>query len=378
MAFKAALRSRAPVYASLSGYVDATNATYNGCTASTSPGRYVQIDHGTVDSRYHHLSSVVVQPGQWVATGQLIGYEGQTGNACAEHLHVEWRNDATRQPLVFNNDIFNTSGANKITAGSPIAFHGQWHLNASADSAADKMVYFGDRGDIPVSGDWNGDGRDSPGFVRVDQATGDLLWYLSNVDLAAAAPNTVMPLTYAGIRFGVDGDYPVPGDWNGDDVDTPGISRVNTANGLSYWWLTNNVTAGAVHIVTPWGSPGRIPVAGDWNADGVDTPGIYWPEGRSWWLTNTAINNGSNALNYTPFQWGLAYDVPMAGDWATINVDRPMVYQKANALGGAHTWFQTDGLPGTTYSFANFGVLSDYPMVLNWDGDVWDDYAVLR
>lgn len=76
------------VRASKSGYVKiATNAGWNG-----GYGRTVLIDHGGgVITRYAHMSRVVVQPGQYVEVGQVIGYVGASGNATGPHLHFEIR-----------------------------------------------------------------------------------------------------------------------------------------------------------------------------------------------------------------------------------------------------------------------------------------------
>jgi murein DD-endopeptidase MepM/ murein hydrolase activator NlpD len=52
-------------------------------------GYGVVISHGSgVQSWYWHLKAVViVHPGQVVSRGQLIGYEGTTGNSTGCHLH---------------------------------------------------------------------------------------------------------------------------------------------------------------------------------------------------------------------------------------------------------------------------------------------------
>ena len=47
------------------------------------------ISHGSgVQSWYWHLrAQVIVSPGQVVSRGQVIGYEGNTGNSTGCHLH---------------------------------------------------------------------------------------------------------------------------------------------------------------------------------------------------------------------------------------------------------------------------------------------------
>jgi murein DD-endopeptidase MepM/ murein hydrolase activator NlpD len=53
-------------------------------------GGLVVIDHGNgFLTMYAHLSSTSVKTGQEVRAGQVIGRQGDTGNATGEHLHFE-------------------------------------------------------------------------------------------------------------------------------------------------------------------------------------------------------------------------------------------------------------------------------------------------
>lgn len=71
-----------PVVASRSGTIKATEYEADGA------GYYVVIDHlDGYTSRYLHLSRDIVEPGQFVFAGQIIGYCGSTGVSTGAHLH---------------------------------------------------------------------------------------------------------------------------------------------------------------------------------------------------------------------------------------------------------------------------------------------------
>jgi murein DD-endopeptidase MepM/ murein hydrolase activator NlpD len=63
-------------------------------------GRAIVIDHGHgVTTRYGHLKSFAVLPGQHVHRGDTIGYVGDTGRSTGPHLHYEVRiNDTPVNP----------------------------------------------------------------------------------------------------------------------------------------------------------------------------------------------------------------------------------------------------------------------------------------
>lgn len=72
-------------------------------TGSYGYGNYVVLAHrGGLLTLYGHLHNSTVKAGDQVAQGQLIGYEGSTGNSTGPHLHFELRvNDQPVDPTPY-------------------------------------------------------------------------------------------------------------------------------------------------------------------------------------------------------------------------------------------------------------------------------------
>jgi murein DD-endopeptidase MepM/ murein hydrolase activator NlpD len=80
----------APIHASASGTV-----TYAGDELKDY-GNLVLVKHsGGYTTAYAHADRLVVQKGDFVARGQVIGYSGQTGDVNSPQLHFEIRNNTT-------------------------------------------------------------------------------------------------------------------------------------------------------------------------------------------------------------------------------------------------------------------------------------------
>jgi len=85
-----------PVHATAPGRV-----TFTGMRAGY--GNTVEIDHGGgFKTRYAHLASIAVRPGQRVAAGAKLGGMGSTGRSTGTHLHYEvWVNGRVQNPARF-------------------------------------------------------------------------------------------------------------------------------------------------------------------------------------------------------------------------------------------------------------------------------------
>ncbi len=214
--------------------------------------------------------------------------------------------------------------------------------------------------------------------------------------------------------YGLAGDTPLAGDWDGDGIDTPGIYR--NVNGVMTFFLINNNTGGFADISFGYGQPGDIPLAGDWDGNGTVTCGVYRPGSQTFFLRN-ALSAGNPDLTVT-ITGSQANDVPLAGRWTAgnpatgVGLYRPSTGQcllkQVNLSGAPDTtftlattgtfvaavagdWtrqgFATVGVVtniGGTIQFqlrnshtsggpdirVNYGVPGDVPLIGNWDGQL--------
>jgi len=140
-----------------------------------------------------------------------------------------------------------------------------WRIRVITGSeVADRTIRFGQPGDIPLVGDWDGDAMDGIGVFH--PATRE--WALDN-DLDGRADVVVR---WSAMRAG---DRPIVGDWDGDGVATVGFFRPSDIS----WHLRNSNSDGSEDVpVFRFATPTDVPLAGDWDGDGIYTIGIYRPE----------------------------------------------------------------------------------------------------
>lgn len=198
-------------------------------------------------------------------------------------------------------------------------------------------------GDLPVTGDFNGDGVDTTGIFRSVNADGVFL-------LSDRTDGSVT----VGVFFGQAGDLPIVGDWDGDGKDGIGVFRP----AASKFFLRNKITPGPADITVTFGGVGDIPLAGDWDGDGDDTIGIYRESQHRFFLRNKF--NVAADIN-VPF--GIAGDVPVTGDWDGDGDDTVGVFRNSQ-----HKFILRNVNTGPAALVIDFGETGDVPLAGDWDG----------
>ncbi len=209
----------------------------------------------------------------------------------------------------------------------------------TAVSAQVRMIPFGAPGDVPVVGRWTGDLTTFIGVYRPSTGT-----FLLRTQNTPGPPDLVLPLGTMGdlpvvghwcfsfgaakpavyrpstntfflrcfndssavvfTQFGTTNDLPVAGDWNGDGVSSIGVYRPST----NTFFLSNDFTT--VALVIPLGAPGDLPVIRDF-IEGGSLIGVYRPSTSTFFLSNS--NTSTSSLTVIPF--GAPGDIPLLGDW---------------------------------------------------------------
>lgn len=110
--------------------------------------------------------------------------------------------------------------------------------------------------DVPIAGDWDGNGTSTPGVVRLD-ADGNWRWFLRNSNSTGSSNARIQ----YGTIFALD--IPLVGDWNGNGSVTVGLVRPTDPS--IRWFLRNTNSTGSSDVRLNYGTTDSdIPIVGNW------------------------------------------------------------------------------------------------------------------
>lgn len=222
----------------------------------------------------------------------------------------------------------------------------------------------------PVVGDWNGDGRDETGVYHAYGGIGRFL--LDDGGNDSPDPNLLAVL------YGPSRVTPVAGDWNGDGRHQLGFygSRGEIAEFVLD--SNDNGSLDPGDRICNYGLATDTPIAGDWNGDGCDQVGTFRPIGDIGQFILDSNDNGVWDPTDGVFLYGLATDRPVVGDWDGDGRDDIGNFRAAGEIGQFILDSNGNGVWDPTDRVFSFGLASDIPIAGDWNGDGRDEIGNFR
>jgi hypothetical protein len=245
------------------------------------------------------------------ATGSFyLDYNGNgQWDGCGIDRCIAWGGDPSDVPIVGD-----WSGDQRMKVGVYRKATGIWYLDYNGNGVWDGcgidacFAWGGDPSDVPGVADWTGDGTMKVGVYR--KATGYWygdpwgtgVWYGCDLEIC--------------VHFGGEAtDVPVLGDWTGDGAIKLGIYRAATG----MWYLDMNQNGEwdgcAIDKCVQIGLNGDIPIVGDWNGSGSGKVGVFRPSDGTFYLDYNGNGVWDGCGTDKCLSIGMAGDVPLVGKW---------------------------------------------------------------
>jgi hypothetical protein len=189
---------------------------------------------------------------------------------------------------------------------------GFWHIFGYS------ITFLGTKGDIPVPGDYDGNG---------------------NIDIAVWRPSTgywIFSTKQDPIFWGMEQDIPIPFDYNNDGKTNIAVWR--PSNGT--WYIRYSLEETEE---IQWGTYGDIPIPGDYDGNHKTDIAVWRPQEGKWYIKGQGVH-----------QMGNEEDIPVPGDYDGDGATDLAIWRPS-----AGKWIIKD------QKNINFGLPHDIPMTWN-------------
>ena len=293
------------------------------------------------DSRWDLASGNPAEKRSWAKGMSWSTLAGRLGFAQVSSISVPRRGDSARVAGVKVTGVRDGATVTAYLEGWDV----RQALGLLSPGFTVSFSRLGGRNAQPLVGDWDGDGRDEPGWYRNGRVA---------LKMSRGGKAWVTRFTY-----GQAGDVAVAGDWDRDGDDDLGVFRGGS------WLLRAGLTAGPPTTTFDFGAPGDKPVVGSWNGRDL---GVGVVRGNAWKLRDTA----SAGPTTRAFRYGRASDTPVVGSWngtarTGIGVERDGRWMLRNR--------RSAGRPGTVLEW---GRARDRALAGDWDGDGRSSVGAVR
>ncbi len=277
-----------------------------------------------------------IERGEWL---RLIG-EDENGD------------DDTIEALVFGNPDARPVSGDWDGDGREemgIFLHGHWLLDLNGNGrwdASDLYARLGTAADLPATGDWDGDGK---------------------TDIAIFGPAWLGDLQHIAFEAGQPDAENYPSRIAGKMKNMPPVVDEATLGNRALRLTENGEPrADLIDHVFDYGVPDDFPITGDWNGDGIATIGVF--RGGTFWLDI----NGDGRFDERDASFAFGEGVPVVGDWNGDGIDDIGTY----AAGRWTLDSNGDRALDARDRVFEMGTANDQPIAGDWDGDGYDEPAV--
>jgi hypothetical protein len=269
-----------------------------------------------------------------------------------------------KSPLDYNCDGKTDYVVARNTGGG---FGGQatWFINnGTTGGGSGTQTPWGISTDYFVSGDFDGDGRADITVYRPGANSTSYFYSLRSSNG-----------TLEGRQLGTTGDDPtVVGDYDGDLIDDYAVYRGGASAGQqSFWYYRGSATANGGITFVQFGQNGDFPAPGDYDGDNRNDFCVQRNNGSGQGLFLLNKSNGGTEA----FIWGTANDLIIPGDYDGDGKDD---FAVARASGGQIIWSVLGRNGNNVIHFGQpWGLAqTDFPVQGDYDGDGKTDIAIWR
>ncbi|MBA3352785.1 MAG: VCBS repeat-containing protein [Blastocatellia bacterium] len=332
-----------------------------GTYRTTAPGQAGQTNPAPVTSLNATFAGLT--PAQANGTWTLTFRDAASvdvGNVSAANLTIEPTGPVgvSDAPVDLNGDSRTDYVVVRNVGGGPSG-QVRWFYNLSSGGPTVAFDW-GLAGDFFISEDFDNDNKDDIAVWRPGAAT-VAAFYIHN-----SATNTARVEA-----FGQTGDDPtIVDDYNNDGSADLAVYRAGVSAGQQSTWFYRTVAGGPVTYV-PWGINGDFPAPGDYDGDG-SADFVVQRDQAGAGVFYTRLATGAQFVT----RFGLGSDPIVPGDYDADGKTDIAVVRGIN--GQIHWFYEPSGTPGITSVQTVWGSPGDFLTPGDYDGDGRNDFAIWR